>query len=142
MIRTYTTGRTGAVVWNDVDQYGAPISTSLDGMPPMGIVGLNPEGAYILEQIEIPASKHVVRVSDFAPPPRFNYQADFTDAGAGTYSTTLVIEYILAPAITPMPSPTVTPTPSPTATPEPSPTVTPTPSPTATPVPNPTARQQ
>ena len=97
MIRTYTTGRAGPGVWNDEDAYGAPIAASMDPTLPGGTVGLDPAGAYVLQSIAIPPSKHTIKLSDFTPAPRYNYKADFTEAGAGTYSTTLVVEYVLAP---------------------------------------------
>lgn len=93
LIRMYTTGTAGAGLWNDVDQFGAPISVG----EPSQVVGLGSAGAVVLQKISIPKSKHVVRLSDFAPVPRYSVKSDFSDAGAGNYTTTLVIEYALAP---------------------------------------------
>jgi hypothetical protein len=96
-IRTYTTGRPGPGIWNDEDAYGAPISATMDPATPGAIVGLDPAGAVVLQSVAIPANMHRLKLSDFTPAPRYNYKADFTDAGAGTYTTTLVVEYVLAP---------------------------------------------
>ncbi len=97
VIRTYTTGTSGPGIWNGVDNYGAPITAALAGTPPIGNVGLDVAGAVVLQSVAIPPSKHILTLSDFAPTPRYNYKADFTNAGAGTYSTTIVVEYVLAP---------------------------------------------
>lgn len=95
LIRTYTIGTAGPGIWNEVDQYGAPISASLAGTPPTGTVGLNAENAVVLQSMAIPPTKYTLKLSDFVPTPRYNFLADFTEAGAGVYTTTLVIEYVL-----------------------------------------------
>lgn len=120
MIRAYNIDRPGAGVWNEIDQYGAPISVSPEGTVPTGTVGLGDAEAYVLQSIEIPAAKRVVRLADFGAAPRYNVKADFTDAGAGSYSAVLVIEYALAPALampSPVPSDAPSPVPSPSASP-------------------------
>ena len=91
MIRIYTTGTSGAGLWNADDQYGAPITAGKSTLAP---VGLNASGAAIVQQISIPANKHVLTLQDFASP-KYAMEVDFTQAGTGTYSSTLVIEYAL-----------------------------------------------
>ena len=93
LIRMYTVGTAGAGIWNDTDQFGAPITAG----PSSQTVGLNVAGAAVLRTFTIPKNKHVIRLADFSPPVTFNVKADFTEAGMGTYSTTLVLEYGLAP---------------------------------------------
>jgi hypothetical protein len=95
LIRMYTTGQPGAGLYNTTDQFGAPITAG--PVTTLLPVGLGTSGAAVLQSISIPSHKHVVRLSDFSPAPNYAVQADFTDAGAGTYSTTLVVEYALAP---------------------------------------------
>lgn len=96
LIRMYTTGAGGAGVWNSVDSYGAPIIAHHAGAA-QGTVGLDAAGAVTLQSYNIPNNQHAVHETDFAPSPIYNVKADFTNAGAGTYSTTLVVEYALAP---------------------------------------------
>lgn len=95
LLRIYTTGTAGAGLYNAVDDFGAPILAGPNGGA-LATVGLDPANSIIVDAISIPASKHVVRLSDFTNQD-FQFQIDFTDAGAGAYETTLVIEYALAP---------------------------------------------
>jgi len=96
LFRAYTIGKPGAGVWNAADGYGAPLFAGLTGSIP-GTVGLNAAGAVVLQSMTIAAPKNVVKLSDFTAKPRYGVKADFTEAGAGAYATTLVIEYALAP---------------------------------------------
>ena len=91
LIRTYTTDTDKAGFYNASDDFGAPITA---GQSSLSSVGLNAAGALTLQSISIPNNKHTIKLSDFANP-KYNYQADFSDAGAGSYSTTIVIEYAL-----------------------------------------------
>jgi hypothetical protein len=59
-------------------------------------VGLGAANAAVMQTISIAATKRVVRLSDFSPMPNYNIKFDFTDAGAGDYSTTIVLEYGLS----------------------------------------------
>lgn len=90
-IRMYTIGQNGAGIWNDAIKWGAPIYANRTGDPRL-TVGLNAANAVIVQKFAIPANKNVVRIQDF-PSPAYEMRADFTEAGAGSYSTTLVIEY-------------------------------------------------
>ncbi|NJM09920.1 MAG: hypothetical protein HC883_03240 [Bdellovibrionaceae bacterium] len=90
-IRIYTTGTPGAGAWNSEGGYGMPIYSNQTGSAPL-TVGLDAANAAVVQTIKIPNNKHVLRLSDF-PNPAYELRADFTEAGAGSYSTTLVIEY-------------------------------------------------
>jgi hypothetical protein len=89
-LRVYTRGG-GAGLWNAADAYGAPIMTGGN------VIGLDAAGAYTIKTVAI-GSKVRVKLSDFSPggaaiPVPIN--VDFTDAPAGDYSSTIVVEYIL-----------------------------------------------
>jgi hypothetical protein len=63
-----------------------------------GVAGLGSANAVIVQTLTgIPNNKNVIRHTDFSPTPTFNIDGDFTNAGAGSYSTTVVVEYALAP---------------------------------------------
>ncbi len=91
-IQMYTTGVAGAGLWNAVGGYGMPIYTNLTGSPRLTI-GLNQANAAVVQQITIPTPRNVLRLSDFTVTPSYEMRADMTEAGAGSYSTTLVVEY-------------------------------------------------
>lgn len=93
LIRIFTTGTAGAGLFNSADNYGVPLTAALT--TPLTI-GLNAAAAAVMQTISIPANKRVVRLSDFSPTPSYNVKADFTDAGTGSFSTTIVVEYALA----------------------------------------------
>lgn len=95
LIRVYTTGVAGAGLWNADGGYGAPITTNLSGATP-ATVGLEAAGAATVQSYTIPATKNVLNLSDFGATPKYLFNVDFTNAGAGTYGTTLVIEYGLS----------------------------------------------
>jgi hypothetical protein len=94
-IRIYTKGTAGAGMWNAADGYGAPITAAL-GMNAAQSVGLNQAGAAVVLQANVAANKNVFRLSDFGVAADFRIDSDFSNAGAGTYSTTLVVEYGLS----------------------------------------------
>jgi hypothetical protein len=94
-IRFYTTGVKGAGVWNADGGYGMPIYASVIGGKST-TVGLNPENSGYMASISIPSSKHVLTRDDFSATTHYNLSSDFKTAGAGIYSTTLIIEYGLA----------------------------------------------
>lgn len=95
LIRIYTTGTAGAGLWNAVDAYGAPISSAQAGVTPQLNVGLDQTGAAVVQQITVPPNKHTVLLSDFTNP-KYDVSVDFRNAGAGSYATTLVLEYALS----------------------------------------------
>ncbi len=94
-IRIYTKGVAGAGMWNATDGYGAPITATLGTNAPQ-TVGLNQAAAAVVLQVSIAGNKNVFRLSDFGVSPDFKIDSDFSNAGAGTYSTTLVVEYGLS----------------------------------------------
>ncbi len=93
LIRMYTAGVAGAGLYNSEDSYGLPITA---GQSTKAVVGLGPENAVILQSFTIPGEVHNVKLSNFTNP-RYGVSIDFTNAGAGIYSTTIVVEYALAP---------------------------------------------
>jgi len=96
-IRIYTSGTPGAGLWNSDDQYGAPITAGqTDCGASLAPVGLEVASATVLQQVAIPADSHVVTLDEFINA-KYDFQVDFTKAGAGTYATTVVVEYALAP---------------------------------------------
>ncbi|MEI6791192.1 MAG: hypothetical protein WCK42_08435, partial [Myxococcaceae bacterium] len=91
-IRMYTTGVAGAGVYNASGGYGAPLSAGQNTT--LTTVGLNSANAASLQTATIASTIHVLGLSAFSTP-SYNVQADFSNAGTGSYSTTLVIEYVL-----------------------------------------------
>ena len=94
VIRIYTlktSNSTGPGMYNISAASSAPIKA---GQIHLATVGLNPSGATIIQSIRIPSTTHVLRVTDF-PNPIYNIQVDFSNAVAGTYSATLIVEYML-----------------------------------------------
>lgn len=91
-LRMYTTGVAGAGLYNAVGGYGMPITAGLTGSVAQ-TVGLEVANSVVLQTMTIATSKNVLRLADFAPVPTFAIKSDFTEAGAGSYSTTLVLEY-------------------------------------------------
>ena len=90
-IRVYTTGSTAGFV-NTADGYGAPVYTG--SMNPSSQVGLLDAGSVQVQALTIPSNKHTVALADF-PTPTYAVTADFSNAGAGSYSMTYVVEYVL-----------------------------------------------
>lgn len=87
LIQVYTSGVAGAGFWNTLDGYGAPMSAGLTGG--LQTVPLGLANAVTVESWTIPANRNTLRLSDFTPTPTFVFQGDFTDAGEGSYSTTI-----------------------------------------------------
>ena len=92
-IRFYTTGG-GTGLWNSGDSYGSPLTVTKSGSSSQSI-GLTSSNSAIVSTYTIPSNKNVVKLSDFTGVQSYNIQSDFSNAGSGTYSTTLVVEYIL-----------------------------------------------
>lgn len=95
LIRIYTTGVAGAGLYNSAGGYGAPLLVS-QGTDTPSVVGLGAANAVVLQTYAIPRTTNVLRLTDFSPTPLYNIQADFTNAGTGSYETTIVIEYDLS----------------------------------------------
>jgi len=94
ILRMYTTGVAGAGLYNAADAWGAPMTASLT--TPQS-VGLDVAGAAVMQTYSIGANMRILKLKDLPTAPNYNIRFDFTDAGAGDYSTTIVIEYALAP---------------------------------------------
>jgi hypothetical protein len=89
-IRIYTTGTPMPGLYSDSEGYGAPILTGAQ------TIGLGPAGAATLASVAIGA-KRVLKLSDFTAvtPLLVPVAVDFSSAPAGTYRSTLVVEYVL-----------------------------------------------
>jgi len=89
-LRLYTRGTPGAGLWNTVEAYGLPITSGTAN------VGLDQGGAAVLATLTL-GNRRVVRLRDFTTTSTFPVPvaADFDDAAAGSYATTLVLEYVL-----------------------------------------------
>ena len=105
-IRVYTSGSYPGL-YNSVDAYSAPITAgqrpSAAPYTVTGVVGSGASNALVLEYLNngtssttIPTTQHVINLNHF-PIPKFEINSDFTEAGAGTYMASLVLEYVLAP---------------------------------------------
>ena len=89
-LRLYTRGG-GAGVWNATDEYGAPITTAGN------TIGLEAAGAYTIKTIVV-GSKTRLKLSDFSAGGAailVPISVDYSDAPAGDYSSSLVVEYVL-----------------------------------------------
>lgn len=95
LIRMYTTGQNGAGLWNSSGAYGAPITAGISGGT-LSTVGLGSANAAVLQTISLASSKNVVHLTDFTAS-NFDVKIDFSNAGVGSYQTTLVVEYDLSP---------------------------------------------
>jgi hypothetical protein len=95
LLRIYTTTAAGAGFWNGVDGYGAPMTAGLTGA--LQAVALGQVNAVIVHSYTIPGNRNTVKLTDFSPTPTFSFMGDFTDAGEGAYSTTIAVEFALAP---------------------------------------------
>lgn len=92
VIRMYTTGTAGPGLYNSAGGYGMPITVTLGSGAPQ-VIGLGVANAAIVQSYKIPRRKSSLSHKDFAQPMIYKINSDFTDAGAGTYTTTLVLEY-------------------------------------------------
>lgn len=90
IIRIYTKDTPGSGLWNSVDGYGLPITSNANA------VGLNASGAFAAATATVGAKK-VLQLSDFtaAASLKIPVSVDFTNAGAGSFASTLVVEYVL-----------------------------------------------
>ncbi len=89
-IRVYTTGTSGSGLWNDVEQYGLPITSGTNS------VGLEPTNAFIAATANI-GRINVLKLSHFNVGANLQIPiaVDFSDAAAGSYATTLIVEYVI-----------------------------------------------
>jgi len=93
LFRVYTSGVAGSSLYNSQGGYGAPLTAGPDD----AVVGLGPTGAAVVQLVTLTSNRNTVRLDDFTPAPSYQVRADFTDAGAGTYTTTINVEFALAP---------------------------------------------
>lgn len=93
LILIYTSGTAAAGMYNSTDGYGVPI---VAGLSTLATVGLARANAAVVQTQAIPGNKNQFRDSDFSTTPTYQIESDFSNAGAGSYSTTLVIEYGLS----------------------------------------------
>ena len=91
-VQIYTIGKPGAGMWNVEGGYGMPIYANQVASPRL-VVGLGASSAAVVQTVAIAANKNVLRLSDFPIAPAYEVRTDFTQAGSGTYSTTVVVEY-------------------------------------------------
>lgn len=92
-ISMYTTGTTAGFL-NTGDTYGVPVYAGT--LNPTTQVGLGAGNAVAVQQVTILASTNKQHLTDF-PSPTYAITSDFSNAGSGNYSMTLVIEYVLSP---------------------------------------------
>jgi len=91
-----TTANWGPGLWDSNQQSSVALHVSSPSSPDQ-IVGYGSPYPTVLEQLPIGASTESIQLSDFTSP-NHNYQfsADFSLAPAGTFSTRVVVEYVLA----------------------------------------------
>ncbi|MFK7826439.1 MAG: hypothetical protein AB8G05_19995 [Oligoflexales bacterium] len=88
-IRVYTIGTPGAGYWNTEDNYGLPISSGDFAVPHLA------ENALYLEEVDISRIR-VLKLRHFSDAIKnIPISIDFSDAASGSYSTELVIDYVL-----------------------------------------------
>ena len=92
VIRIYTTGTAGPGIYNAAGGYGMPITAKQGSLAAL-VVGLTSAAAAEMQTVTIGANKHAVVTADLTPSPSYSISSDFTNAGAGSYFTTLVVEY-------------------------------------------------
>ena len=92
VIRIYTTGTAGPGIYNTAGGYGMPITAKQGSLAAL-VVGLTSAAAAEMQTVTIGAGKHAVVTADLTPSPSYAVSSDFTNAGAGSYATTLVVEY-------------------------------------------------
>jgi hypothetical protein len=90
-IRVYSaTGDANGVFQNTTDGYYIPLL--VEGMP----VGVGVANAAYVQTLTIAGNKNRLRASDFTSAnPNFPVTMDFSNGGAGSYSATLIVEYVL-----------------------------------------------
>ena len=103
-IRAYTAPATGVTnagngLWNANGGYGVPLSIK-DSAGVAQEILLGQSASKLLESFQITSGKRVLTYSDWQAfggvIPSFAVSADFTLAGAGVYSATLILEYVLS----------------------------------------------
>jgi hypothetical protein len=92
-IRIYTTGTT-AGFFNAVDNYAQPVSVTYNAST--SVLGLIGSPIY-LQTITIPNNRNTVKLTDFTAirPQVYDISSDFSDAGVGNFSVSIVVEFVL-----------------------------------------------
>jgi hypothetical protein len=93
VIRVYTLGTVEGFV-NTADNYGVPVYAGT--LNPASPVGLGSAGSVQVQTHSVGSSKNVMNLADF-PTPSYNVSSDFSNAGAGSYFMSFVVEYALLP---------------------------------------------
>ena len=77
---------------NTTDSYGVPVYSGK--VTASEFLGLSSVNAAIVQSYTIPVSDRKINLSDF-PTPTYLIQSDFSNAGAGNYEMTLIVELAL-----------------------------------------------
>jgi hypothetical protein len=92
VIQMYTTGQAGAGLWNSVEGYGVPVNAQLDSGSTVQTLNTDASKT-IVQSYSIPTNVRTLRQSNFANALKYNVTSDFTNAGSGSFTTTIVVEY-------------------------------------------------
>lgn len=92
IIRAYNSGSVAGFV-HQVDNYGAPVY--ITGLNPSVALGLGSANSVQTQTYTIPSNVNRVRLTHF-PSPTYAVSSDFSNAGDGAFSMTLVLEYALS----------------------------------------------
>jgi len=92
VIRMYNTGSTAGLV--HADGYAIPVYAGT--LNPSTALGLNVAGSVQVQNYTIPGNRNRVRLSNFASP-TYAVTTDLENAGSGSFSMVLVVEYVLLP---------------------------------------------
>jgi hypothetical protein len=95
LIQMYTSGQPGAGLWNAVEAYGVPITAKLDTTTT--VQTLNTSASKVtVQSVSIAPNLKVLRNTNFANALKYDVGSDFTDAGSGSFTTTIIVEYGLS----------------------------------------------
>jgi hypothetical protein len=89
-IRVYTVGTAGSGLWNELEQYGLPISSGTN------TVGLDATAAFVAATANI-GQTNVLMLRHFNVGTKLQIpiSVDFSDAASVSYATTIVVEYVI-----------------------------------------------
>jgi hypothetical protein len=92
VVRVYTTGSMQGFINSTDGDHAVPVYFS--GLNPSTAVGLTSANAVETTSYNIPGNKNVLSATDLGSP-SYTVTSDMSNAGAGSYSMTLVVEYAL-----------------------------------------------
>lgn len=95
LIRIYSKGTSGAGLYNEADQYGIPVKVVASGSGTF-TVPLSQVNAVVVHTYPIPKNAKDLDFKDLGNLVNYQFTSDFTNAGAGSFTTTIVIEYALS----------------------------------------------